>query len=155
VVERVGEMAIEGRYDAAGRRVLRRTSAGHVTGYDFDGNGLLRGLAVLPDEAWMDFDPVVLHAGARPERAPWSMRLTRDASGAETERRLPGDVVARWEHDRSGRPAVQQVAHIDTPVLRREYTWRSDDQIATIADEQKGITIRARPAFVSGSGTST
>ncbi|KYF73430.1 hypothetical protein BE11_19925 [Sorangium cellulosum] len=140
VVERIGEMAIESRYDAAGRRVLRRTSVGHVTGYDIDGNGLLRGLAVLPDEAWLDFDPVTLHAGVRPERAPWSMRLLRDATGAETERRFPGGVVARWGHDGSGRPAVHEVVHMDTLVLRREYTWRSDEQIATIADQQRGLT---------------
>ncbi|WP_437500869.1 RHS repeat-associated core domain-containing protein [Sorangium sp. So ce1099] len=140
VVERVGEMAIESRYDAAGRRVLRRTSAGHVTGYDIDGNGLLRGLAVLPDEAWLGFDQVALHAGVRPERAPWSMRLTRDAAGAEIERKLPDCVVQRWEHDVSGRPAVQEVALMAVPVLRREYTWRSDEQIATIADQHRGVT---------------
>ncbi|WP_437328385.1 DUF6531 domain-containing protein [Sorangium sp. So ce381] len=140
VLERVGDMAIESRYDAAGRRVLRRTSAGHVTGYDFDRNGLFRGLAILPDEAWLDFDPVALHAGVRPERAPWSMRLTRDATGVETARRFPGSVVARWEYDRSGRPAMQRVAHGDTPVFYREYTWRSDEQIAAIADQQRGVT---------------
>ncbi|WP_437985226.1 DUF6531 domain-containing protein [Sorangium sp. So ce117] len=140
VVERVGETTIESRYDAAGRRVLRRTSAGHVTGYDIDGNGLLRGIAVYPDEAWSDFDPAALHAGVRPERAPWSMRLTRDATGAETERRLPGGVVARWRYDISGRPAVQEVVQLDTPILRREYTWRSDEQIAAIEDQQRGVT---------------
>jgi len=139
-LERVGEMAIESRYDAAGRRVLRRTSVGHVTAYDIDGNGLFRGLAVLPDEAWMDFDPAALHAGVRPERAPWSMRVTRNATGAETERKLPGGVVAKWGHDVAGRPAVHQVMRADTEVLRREYTWRSDDQIAAIADAQKGAT---------------
>jgi RHS repeat-associated protein len=139
-IERVGEMAVESRYDAAGRRVLRRTSAGHVTGYDIDGNGLLRGLSVLPDEAWMDFDPMALHAGIRPERAPWSMRVMRDATGAETERKLPGGVVAKWGHDVAGRPAVHQVMRADAEVLRREYTWRSDEQIAAIADAQKGAT---------------
>ncbi|NUQ73226.1 MAG: RHS domain-containing protein [Polyangiaceae bacterium] len=139
-IERVGETAIESRYDAAGRRVLRRTSAGHVTGYDIDGNGLLRGLSVLPDEAWMDFEPVALYAGVRPERAPWSMRVMRDAIGAETERKLPGGVVAKWGHDIAGRPAMHQVVRGDAEVLRREYTWRSDEQIAAIADAQKGVT---------------
>ncbi|EYF02224.1 RHS repeat-associated core domain-containing protein [Chondromyces apiculatus] len=139
-VERVGDIAIESRYDAAGRRVLRRTSLGHVTGYDIDGNGRLRGLAVLPDEAWMDFNPVALHGGVRPERAPWSMRITRDATGAEIERQLPGGVVARWDHDIAGRPAVHQVLHIGKQKLHRAYTWRSDEQIAAIADAQKGIT---------------
>lgn len=140
LVEQVGGMVIESRYDAAGRRVLRRTTAGHVTGYDIDGNGLLRGLAILPDEAWMDFDPVALHAGARPERAPWSMRITRDATGTETERKLPGGILARWEHDRAGRRTVHHVAHNDTETLRREYTWRSEEQIAAIADKQTGVT---------------
>ncbi len=140
VTERAGDMAIESRYDAAGRRVLRRTTAGHVTGYDVDGNGLLRGLAVLPDQAWMDFDPAALHAGVRPELAPWSMRLTRDAAGAETERRLPGGVVARWGHDVSGRPSERRVTHAGADVIRLEYTWRSDDQISAIADAGKGVT---------------
>lgn len=140
VRERAGDMAIESRYDAAGRRVLRRTTAGHVTGYDIDGNGLLRGLAVLPDQAWMDFDPAALHAGIRPELAPWSMHLTRDASGAETERKLPGGVVARWGHDVSGRPAVHRVTHAGADVMRLEYTWRSDDQIGAVAEAGKGVT---------------
>lgn len=140
LTERVGNMAIESRYDAAGRRVLRRTSAGHVTGYDVDGNGRLRGLTVLPDEAWMDFNPVALHAGVRPERAPWSMHITRDATGAETERKLPGGIVSRWGHDPSGRPIVHKIEHRDTQVLHREYTWRSDEQIAAIADAQNGVT---------------
>lgn len=76
----------------------------------------------------------------RPERAPWSLRLPRDAAGAETERKLPGGVVARWDHDTSGRPAVQQVAQRDAQVLRREYTWRSNEQIAAIEDAQRGVT---------------
>jgi RHS repeat-associated protein len=140
VVERVGDMTVESGYDAAGRRVLRRTSAGHVTGYDIDGNGLLRGLAVLPDEAWMDFDPVAFHAGVQPERAPWSVRFARDATGAETERRLPGGIAARWEHDRGGRPVAHQVVHMDAQVLRREYTWRSDEHIASITNQQGDVT---------------
>lgn len=140
IAEQVGEHRVESRYDAAGRRVMRRTTAGHVTGYDIDRNGLLRGLSVLPDDAWMGFDSASLQAGRRPERAPWRMWIKRDATGAEMERALPGGVVARWKPDVGGRPAQHEVTRGDTVLLSRAYTWRADEQIAAIEDAHSGVT---------------
>ncbi len=139
IEERVNGVSIESRYDGAGNRVYRRTSRGHETRYDVDGNGELLGLVFGHDPRWRDFSPEALEKGG-PVRAPWEARWKRDASGGEVERALPGEVVSRWQRDTSGRPLMHRTARGDQQLMGVGYQWRSRDQIAALIDTQRGPT---------------
>ncbi|MEO7329300.1 MAG: RHS repeat-associated core domain-containing protein [Minicystis sp.] len=139
VEERVNGHVVESRYDGAGNRVGRRTSLGHEASYDFDGNGALLGVTVGVDPRWMDFSPASLAAGGA-VREPWQARFRRNAIGAEVERSLPGEVVARWERDSVGRPAVHRVFRDEAQVAATGYRWRSYEQIVALIDTQRGMT---------------
>jgi RHS repeat-associated protein len=132
-------VTISSRYDAAGDRVGRRTSLGHEASFDFDGNGELVGVTFGTGALWGDFGADALASGAS-TRAPWRATFTRDALGNETERRLPGGVVSRWERRAMGRPHVQRLAHNDTPLGAVGYRWRSADQLAGLIDTAAGPT---------------
>jgi RHS repeat-associated protein len=130
---------IASRYDAAGNRVMRRSSLGHEAAYDFDGNGALLGVSFDAGEMWGGFDPESLALGA-PARKPWRATFARDALGNETERRLPGGVVARWEREAMGRPILQRIAHNEAPVAVFGYAWRSTEQLASMIDAAAKVT---------------
>lgn len=131
---------VESRYDAAGDRVARRTSLGHEAGYDFDGNGDLVGVSFGAGTLWGGFDADALALGVE-ARKPWRATLARDAMGNETERRLPGGVVSRWERASMGRPRVHRVLHNDAPVGTVGYRWRSAEQLAGLVDTARGPTL--------------
>jgi RHS repeat-associated protein len=137
--EKADGWTIASRYAATGDRVGRRTSLGHETTYDFDGNGDFLGLTFGWDARWKDFAPEVLTKGGS-VRAPWRAALKRDAAGAEVERVLPGGVVSRWERDTSGRPATHRTDRDGQPVMGVGYRWRSAEQIAGLIDTQAGPT---------------
>ena len=151
IAERSGAVVIESRYDAAGARIGRRTSLGQETSYDVDANGALRGIAFGFDPRFHDFSPEALAMGGPPVRAPWKATLARDALGAETERRLPGGVVSRWERDRAGRPAMHAVGRDsagrdEAPIEGVSYLWRPGDQLAALIDAHEGPTRFAHDA---------
>ena len=139
IEEQCDGYTVESRYDAAGNRVGRRTSLGHETSYDFDGNGDLAGVSFDAGTLWGSFDADTLAFGA-PARKPWRATFARDALGNETERSLPGGVVSRWEREAMGRPRVQRIAHNGAPVGATGYRWRSAEQLAGLVDAQHGPT---------------
>jgi RHS repeat-associated protein len=139
VEERVNGHVVQSRYDSSGSRTGRRTSLGHETLYDFDGNSGLLGVTFGLDARWTDFSPESLAAGGA-VRAPWQARFRRDALGSETERQLPGGVVSRWDRDPTGRPAVHRVWRGDVSVMATGYRWRSMEQLAGLIDTQTGPT---------------
>jgi YD repeat-containing protein len=139
VEERCEGIAVESRYDAAGDRVGRRTSLGHETGYDFDGNGDLAGVTFGTGALWGGFDAGALAAGGS-TRAPWRATFARDALGNETERSLPGGVMSRWEREAMGRPRVQSLTHREASMGAVGYRWRSAEQLAGLIDSQHGAT---------------
>ena len=139
IEERCDGHVIESRYDAAGNRVGRRTSLGHETSYDFDGNGALLGVTFGAGALWGNFGADAL-AAAGSARGPWRATFARDAQGNETERRLPGGVVSRWERDATGRPRVQRLAHNDVAMGAVGYRWRSAEQLAGLIDSVIGAT---------------
>ncbi len=122
---------VASRYDAAGDRIGRWTSLGHETSYDFDGNGGLLGVSFDAGARWGSFDALALGA---PARKPWAATFARDALGNETERRLPGGVVSRWEREATGRPHVHRITHNDALVGATGYRWRSTEQLAGLID---------------------
>ncbi|MFO0588737.1 MAG: DUF6531 domain-containing protein [Polyangiaceae bacterium] len=131
-------VTVESVYDASGTRVRRRSSLGHVTDYDMDARGLLRGLVAGTDLSLVQ--PPSESIEAPPPKAPWPMRLTRDPDGAERSRTMPGSVTARWDRDKAGRPIVQRVTRGDEALLGRGYQWRTLEQLASIIDTEKGPT---------------
>lgn len=141
--EEARAFAVESTYSAAGDRVRRTTSLGHVTDYDIDGRGLLRGVVLGTDLATIEAAPGAssrLGESAFPLKAPWPVRITRDPDGAERSRSLPGGVTQRWERDAAGRPAVQRLAREDVALLGRGYQWRTEEQLAAIIDTAEGPT---------------
>src|SRR5262245_33578112 len=137
--EKMDGHVVQSRYDASGNRVGRRTSLGHEATYDFDGNGALLAVTFGVDPRWMDFSIHSLSAGGT-VRAPWKAQFQRDALGAEIERRLPGDVVSRWDRDRVGRPAVHRVFRDEVQVAATGYRWRSSQRLTALIDTQRGMT---------------
>jgi RHS repeat-associated protein len=140
VKEQAGEHVIESRYDANGHRIARKTSLGHETSYDIDGNGSLRGVTFGLDPRFNDFSPESLRMGGPPVRAPWKASFERNALGTETERRMPGGVVSRWDRDPSGRPRVHRVLRNGEQISATGYQWHSDEQLAALIDTQMGPT---------------
>jgi RHS repeat-associated protein len=138
VRETMNGVSIASAYNQTGDRVRRVSSLGHVTDYDVDARGLLRGLVSGTDAAKLPPPPP--GEPALPPKAPWPVRITRDPDGAERTRSLPGGVTVRWDRDRAGRPAVQRVAREDVALLGRGYQWRSEEQLAAIVDTEKGPT---------------
>jgi RHS repeat-associated protein len=139
VEERAGDQVITSRHDAVGNRIGRRTSLGHETAYDHDGNGDLLAVTFGMDARWMDFSPDAL-AKQGAARAPWKAVFSRDATGQEQERRLPGGVVGRWTRDTSGRPVVHRVVRERGPVFGTGYQWTSIEQLAALIDTREGAT---------------
>ena len=139
IAERCDGHVIESRYDASGDRVGRRTSLGHQTSYDFDGNGDLLGVTFDAGALWGAFSAEEL-AAAGSARAPWRAMFKRDAMGNETERSLPGGVVGRWEREATGRPRVQRLAHNDVAMGAVGYRWRSAEQLGGLIDTVAGAT---------------
>jgi RHS repeat-associated protein len=138
--ERVGDHVIESRYDGNGCRIARKTSLGHETFYDIDGNGNLRGVTFGVDPRFNDFSPESLTMGDPPVRAPWKATFERNALGSETERRLPGGIVGRWERDPSDRPSVRRVLRNDEQISAVGYQWHCDEQLSALIDTQAGPT---------------
>lgn len=141
---RIVEETADGRtitswYDPTGNRVVRKTSLGHQTAYDYDGNGDFLGLTFGWDARWTNFAPEALAKGG-PLRAPWHATLKRDAAGGEVERALPGGVVSRWDRDTLGRPSTHRTERDSQPVMGVGYRWRSAEQIAGLIDTQAGPT---------------
>jgi RHS repeat-associated protein len=139
VEERCDGHLIESCYDAAGDRVGRRTSLGHETGYDFDGNGGLLGVSFDASALWGSFEPDALVLGTA-VRKPWRATFARDALGNESQRDLPGGVVSRWEREAMGLPQVQRITQRGAPVGTVGYRWRSAEQLAGLIDTVKGAT---------------
>ena len=139
IAEAVDGFTIESRYDAAGDRVGRRTSLGHETGYDFDGNGGLVGVSFDAGARWGKFDADEIAQGAA-ARKPWRATFARDGLGQEVERSLPGGVVGRWEREVSGHPRVHRVEHAGLQVSAVGYRWRSAEQLAGLIDTAAGAT---------------
>ena len=144
VKEQHGDHVVESRYDLSSLRVERRTELGHRAVYDFDGDGDLRGVRAGIDPAPHDqAGPLDLPATSPPE---WAMHIARDPLGLEIARRMPGDVVATWDRDTSGRPSLRRVRTGSgtmtpgTDVLRIGYRWRGADQIGALIDTQNGPT---------------
>jgi len=139
IEERADSQSIASRYDRAGSRVGRTTSLGHEASYGFDGNGGLLDVTFGQDPRWKDFSLESLETRG-PLHAPWTAKLTRDPLGSEAERRLPGDVVSRWERDRVGRPQAHRIAREGETVSAVGYRFRSYEQIAGLIDTQEGPT---------------
>lgn len=139
VREQSGDDVIESRHDAAGRKVARRTSLGHEVAFDRDANGRLRGLMVDADPRWMRWTRDDLERTTRPSR-PWQMHVTLDAVGREVERRLPGEVTARWDRDDCTRTHTHRVSHGDRVLSAQEYRWRERNELAVRVDARRGLT---------------
>ena len=133
------EIVIESLYDVSGDRVARRTSLGHETSYDFDGNGDLVGVTFGKGALWGSFDADALATGAS-TRAPWRATIARDAMGNEIDRNLPGGIASRWEREAMGRPRVQRIAHNGAAMGAVGYRWRSAEQLAGMIDTLAGAT---------------
>jgi RHS repeat-associated protein len=139
IEERCGEHAVESKYDAVGDRVARRTTLGHETAYDFDGNGGLLGVTFDGGALFGSFEPDALALGAA-ARKPWRATFARDGLGNEVERALPGGVVSRWERAAMGLPQVQRITHAGAPVGTTGYRWRSAEELVALIDTAKGAT---------------
>ncbi|APR75128.1 Rhs family protein [Minicystis rosea] len=137
VEERCDGHVVESRYDATGHRIERRTSLGHETSYDFDGNGGLIGVSFGTGALWGSFDALTTGGDTRP---PWRATFARDALGNETERNLPGGVVSRWDREAMGRPRVHRLVHRGAAMGAVGYRWRSTEQLAGLIDTQAGAT---------------
>ncbi len=137
VEERCDGFTVASKYDAAGHRVGVRTSLGHEASYDLDATGGLVGVTFGAGALWGSFDELMPGAAAR---APWRATFTRDAFGNETERRLPGGVLGRWERRGDGLPRVHRVHHGALQVSAVGYKWRSAEQLAALVDTYAGAT---------------
>ncbi|UQA59977.1 RHS repeat-associated core domain-containing protein [Polyangium aurulentum] len=126
IEERAGDFCVERAYDTAGALALRRTSLGHEARFAWGREGALEGVSFGHDPRFGDFAPESLRSGVGSGRAPWKATIAGD------ELRLPGDVLARWERDRFGRPSRQSVVMPGGTAMERGYRWKSDEEIAAL-----------------------
>ena len=73
-----------------------------------------------------------------PIYSPRQIDFTHDADGFEVERRLPGDVTARWEYDQAGRPGALRVRRGQSAEWARQYVWNLDDRLSALVDSHFG-----------------
>jgi RHS repeat-associated protein len=138
--ETMGERFVESRYDGTGSRVARKTSLGHETRYQVDGDGALRSVTFGVDPRFGDFSPASLRMGGPPVRAPWRATFERDLLGNETARLLPGGIVSRWRHDEMSRPSEHRIARGNIDVSSVAYQFEAEDEITTLVEHGKGAT---------------
>ncbi|MDC0740907.1 YraN family protein [Polyangium mundeleinium] len=131
VEERAGDVIVESRYNAAGERVLLRTSLGHEAHFGFDQWGTLEQVSFGHSQRFGDFTPESLREGGPRVRAPWKSAITRDRVGDEVARQLPGEVTSHWDWDHVGRPAVRTMEAPEV-ALELGYRWKSDEELEAL-----------------------
>jgi RHS repeat-associated protein len=129
--------------DALGR-VLREEQSGHWVNSRY-GRGSLRSAVSSSTGFEMRIrrngmgDPhdIVASEGGQ---ARWTGSSDFDALGREVERRLPGDVVARWRRNDNGRTVEHSVAVAGRSQSRTSYAWSTAGRISEIIGEEGRVT---------------
>ena len=73
-----------------------------------------------------------------PVYSPRQIGFQHDTEGFEIERRLPGDVAARWEYDQARRPGALRVRRGQSAEWAQEYVWNLDDRLSLLLDSHFG-----------------
>jgi RHS repeat-associated protein len=76
-----------------------------------------------------------------PLHSPRQIDFQHDVEGFEIERRLPGNVTARWEYDQAGRPASLRVRRDQSTEWAQEYVWNLNDRLSQLLDSQFGKSV--------------
>lgn len=118
---------VESVYDANGRRILRRTSAGNTVWYRWDRNGLLQRAAY----SWSAEGAAPPNANLQPPDVR-EIQIARNAAGQEIERRLPGDSRVLCERDAEGYPTRQVLLHREAELRATWYRWRPDARLEAL-----------------------
>ena len=87
-------------------------------------------------------------------RAAWGVGFERDATGRETRRLAAGGVMTSWSRDAAGLPVARTTSHGGREIDRVEYTWRGQDQLATMVRDgaQTSFEYDARGRLTCGLG---
>ncbi|MBK9262907.1 MAG: RHS repeat protein [Polyangiaceae bacterium] len=119
VRESIGNYAVDNVYDAVGNRLCMRLDSNIQFKFDYSGNGNLKRLTTG-------------------EEARYTVPFTRDATGNEIVRNLPGAIRIRWERGSAGRPRKMDVTANDKTVDSVEYEWSNNGKIASMTDPRTG-----------------
>lgn len=141
--ETVNGRVLESRYDAAGRRVYRRTPSGAESFWAYDA----------------DHQPTGLRTGGR------TLSFGTDLAGREVERLLDTGVVLAQRWDARSRLTEQHVSAVAgggtqvKQIQQRQYRYRADDNVEAIEDRLAGnrafdLDATGRVIGVRGAGRS-
>lgn len=111
------DYVVESRYDKLGRRIEITSNLGAAVAIDRDEAGYVSRL----------------QAGNR-EGAKWEARFSYNSLGMETERLLPGGVVATFQYDRAGHPVEQTVGSRERTLRHRIYAWNVNDRLQSMVN---------------------
>ncbi|WP_315814931.1 RHS repeat-associated core domain-containing protein [Paraflavitalea speifideaquila] len=108
---------VESKYDRLGRRYEIVSNLGATVKVDRDEAGNISSL----------------QAG-NAAGADWAAKLSCNALGLETERLLPGGIVATFQYDRNGRPVEQAVGNNTRRMRQRIYAWNVNDRLQSMVN---------------------
>ncbi len=138
LVEAVNEVTTVTMVRDSGGRVIQETQEGYVVQnrYDHAGkrtaltSGLGASLQIDRNEAGF-VDRV---QAANREGVQWEAKLAYNILGLETERLLPGGVIATFDYDKAGRPLEQGVRSNGHALRHRIYTWNVSERLQSMVN---------------------
>lgn len=111
------EYVVESRYDPLGRRIAVSSNLGAALTVGYNEAGYTNLLQV-----------------ANAAGADWEAAYRYNDLGQETERLLPGGVIATFEYDRAGRPVAQTVTSGTRGLRQRIYSWNVNDRLQSMVN---------------------
>ena len=129
VAERSNGREVRSRLALTGERLEMTTSLGARVSI---GRDPLRQVRALTFGAPEELD--------LPAAGDADVHFDRDALGLERARRFANGVQLTWDRDLAGRPLARRTSdRAGQEIDLRQYQWRGEDQIATIADGAQGL----------------
>ncbi|WP_315814938.1 RHS repeat-associated core domain-containing protein [Paraflavitalea speifideaquila] len=106
---------VQSKYDKPGRRMEMVSSLGAAVNISRNAAGYINQLQAVNQEG-----------------ASWEAQYGYNILGLETERLLPGGILATFQYDRAGRPVEQAVNNSSRSLRHRIYAWNVNDRLQSM-----------------------
>jgi RHS repeat-associated protein len=106
---------VQSKYDKLGRRIEIVSNLGAAVKAGYNEGGYVGQLQAVNQEG-----------------AAWEAKYGYNILGLETERLLPGSIIATFQYDRAGRPVEQAVNNSSRSLRHRIYAWNVNDRLQSM-----------------------
>jgi RHS repeat-associated protein len=120
-------------------RVMEEWQNGHIVNATYDINGRRKGVqsslgANIQFQHNNSGDITGIHANMEGLQHAWSAQISRNLSGRETERILPGNIKSSRTYDLSGLPASHTVIHQEKITRNCYYRWDASQRLKQLSN---------------------